>query len=352
MLAAASGAAAAAQAASSQPATTQAALAANAPKIVITPQQVRELFGQREAKMVLLVPSGQAQRIALPGPKKSGQLADVLMVDLSAASPAFVRVADDAVTSMSDPFISPDGTRVVYASKDKELIVRRLDGSDRTVVAKASTGFDARWWVHPRTKDEYLIYGDTLWENGEEFDGKTLIQKIKKGDCAPDGPVKVLLDKYRLCGGRTPSGKYICTTLPGFVLAEFADPLAVENAQVKLLVDGPKKNPAKCNGSICPDDSGGPKWIWEEKSHQNVQYGTSDEDMNSYPNPKTCGYEGTHTVQLCEWSTDGDFLTAIWSSGPRDTVKLPMRPFIFKVSASKWVQVADAGDAQHLWVQP
>jgi hypothetical protein len=325
---------------------------ASAPAITISPAQVKECFGGRAARMTILCPH-EGTRINL-GPKKTGQQATIYMLDFSQPKLELTAVAADAITSMSDPFISPDGTRLAYGTKDRELVICRLakGGPERTVVAKAATGFDARWWVHPKTGDEYIIYGDSLWENGQDIAGKTMIQKIRKGACAADGEAKVLLAQYRMCGGRTPSGKYICTTLPGYHVAEFADPLATENAQVKFLVDGPSGNPAKCNGSMCPDDSKGPLMIWEEKTHQNICYGLGDQKAQSYSNPKKSGYEGTGIVQLCEWSTSAEYITCIWSSASRDTVKKPMRPFILNVAQDKWCEVADSGDATHLWVSP
>jgi len=216
--------------------------------------QLERLFGGVKAKYFLFEGKGEERTVSV--------------VDFSAPelkSEKLFTHHDGGATHGGAPSVSPDGTRLTYLHNN-EIVISELkkDAPNRT--AFSTSGFDPSWWVHPKTGDEYIIWASTSCDlekvgtgkNGystkkiaEGIKGKTLIRKVKKGTCQPDGPVKTLSDTHAFRGGRSADGKYICTGLPGWGLAELK-PDAVEDAFVKVITTmdlslrdlGPCNNPS------------------------------------------------------------------------------------------------------------
>jgi hypothetical protein len=199
--------------------------------------QLERLFGGVKAKYFLFEGKGEERTVSV--------------VDFSTPelkSEKLFTHRDGGATHGGAPSVSPDGTRLTYLH-DNGIVISELkkDAPNRT--AFSTSGFDPSWWVHPKTGDEYIIWASTpcdlekvgTGKNGystltiaEGIKGKTLIRKVKKGTCQPDGPVKTLSDTHAFRGGRSADGKYICTALPGWGLAELK-PDAVEDALVKVI---------------------------------------------------------------------------------------------------------------------
>jgi hypothetical protein len=199
--------------------------------------QLERLFGGVKAKYFLFEGKGEERTVSV--------------VDFSAPelkSEKLFTHHDGGATHGGAPSVSPDGTRLTYLHNN-EIVISELkkDAPNRT--AFSTSGFDPSWWVHPKTGDEYIIWASTSCDlekvgtgkNGystkkiaEGIKGKTLIRKVKKGTCEPDGPVMTLIDTYAFRCGRSADGKYICTALPGWGLAELK-PDAEEDALVKVV---------------------------------------------------------------------------------------------------------------------
>jgi len=132
---------------------------------------------------------------------------------------------------------------MVLVNNNPKIYVCRLakDGPEKTYIAD---GFAPRWWFHPKTGDQYIIYTDRRWDNSDDVRGTTFMRKIKTGTCEPDGDAKALLKDLALNGGRSPDGRYVCGAQPGCLIVELTDPLAVENATAKVVWStGRKCNP-------------------------------------------------------------------------------------------------------------
>lgn len=162
------------------------------PKVVITADQAKQLFGARAAKLVLVRGADDKQEV---NPNA------IFLLDFAKQPLALQELAKDTYYEFdkgySDPFISPDGTRVVYGTVDKAVVIVDLTSGKRNVVI--AEGYDAHWWVHPKSGDEYLIYSNVQSSRNIPFEGNpTLIQNIKKGGIQADGAAKTLIADYRM----------------------------------------------------------------------------------------------------------------------------------------------------------
>ena len=161
------------------------------PRILLDAYGADDLFSGRAAKLVIL-------HAGPPHAGTRGRQGSMWLVDFSREPVEPVLVRDDAHTWIGDPFISPDGTRVVYHD-GTDIIICRLDAGG-TQATKIGPGYDPRWWIHPTTGDEYVIYVSTKWDNSANVEGETYCQRIETGETAPADERTVLVSTPSAAG--------------------------------------------------------------------------------------------------------------------------------------------------------
>ncbi len=298
------------------------------PDLQINYEQAQELFCGRPAKMVITYPGNP------PGAGSPLYLIDFTKNPLQL----------EYITSDGLGEISRDGTRLANSENDK-VYVRMLkkDGPGKTYVGDGSS---PTWWTHPKTGAEHLIFVNTPGKGGASIEGNTFIRQIKKGTCEPEGPVKKLIDKYAFRGGRSPDGKFICTTQPGFAMVEL-QPDAVENAFVKLTFT--LRN--LCNGTICQDPRYSGVMLYEDNKHEEVLFtppGSAEFEIGSpaFLIPPPRAYEH---IEWLSWTNHPDYIVGA-PSVPDDWTRFYMHdPCVFQMSTNSWTVVAKKGYCR-LWV--
>jgi hypothetical protein len=315
----------------------------------------RKVFGGRKARLVITMTDGQEQDDT-EAEKKDLQASGVWenyfvkhgkkfksslwLAEFGAGEPTVTNLVPETLVWLSggldgldDPFVSPDGTRVSFTDRQHVFVGRLTDGKFEKVEV-ADMGFNPRWWRHPATGDEYVLYYKP--RKG------TWSQKLEKGGCKPVGaPTK--LSKYELEGGRSVDGRYGVTS--SGALLEFM-PDAVENADIKVVSCGPKE----CNYAIYPGKDH-PDWFsWFRSGHTIAYYipekqkgvnGNEKEADEFIPMPKGSGTGSQHL----EWATDPEFMT-VDSMGHLQ---------VYRWSTKEWTKmVASAKGSNlngHLWVE-
>lgn len=298
------------------------------PKIVLTPEQAKDLFGSKKAKLVMAYGGG----LGAAQPQYGIVLTD--------PTPEWFFLCGDGNYGV----FSPDGTRVAYPAAGNKICVRRFakDGPDLQVIG---AGQKPSWWIHPQTGDEYLIWAGR-WGNDNNISGKTFIRKMKKGTCAPDGDMKVLIPNYNLGEGRSPDGQWICGVQPGCALAKFKDPLAMENAVVEIVWSQKRC----CNGCISPDPKLSGIFHYEDVLHNRISFSPGEfspgkVQLEDIPPPPP-----HRKIMWVRWSNDPDYITGAPSL--QDDYERPWthEGFIYQRSKKRWVKYATGAGGTHLWV--
>lgn len=302
------------------------------PQILLDAEGARALFSGRAAKLLILHAGPH-----LAGTR--GHQGALWLIDLSRETLEPVLVRSDAHTWIGDPFISPDGTRVVYHD-GSDIYVCRLEAGGPGAT-KIGPGYDPRWWAHPKTGDEYLIYVSTRWENSADVEGETYCQRIETGGTRPVGERRVLVRDYALRGGRSRDGRYMSTAQPGWVWAELF-PLDTEDALVRVIAS---RTGGHCNVSTSQDPAHPKRFLWLDGPHRKLFYDPSTEA--SIP-PLAPYREYTYT----EWSTHGNFMTAsFYGAGIREFEPQRHIVGVYDWAREKWTPVARGAATHHLWVE-
>jgi hypothetical protein len=326
---------------------------AGRPKVVITAAQAKDLFSGRPARMLVNYPPDQPPGKGLAGP--------CFAIDLNSESVRMYQVVEHAIGGLiADPFLSADGKRMVYGSypyaADGSLqskpgehslytaVVRErrsgnaADREDRVLIAER--GYEPRWWRDPKSGEDYIIYVDTPASQAEDITGTTWIRQVERGGIKPVGPARKLIPDMAFRGGRSPDGRYICTTLPGFALAELkAD--ALENAFSAMVFSGKRV----CNGSISTDPAHPDRFTWIDPSHAQVFIQERDKMIQVVGNAP-----GYPNVQWSEWATAGDWLSASPASANDDATPSLHDAWVYRFSTKRWTQITKRAGTTHLWV--
>ena len=326
---------------------------AGRPKVVITAAQAKDLFSGRPARMLVNYPPEQPPGKGLAGP--------CFAIDLNSESIRMYQVVEHAVGGLqADPFLSADGTRMVYGSypyaadgslqsKTGEhslytaLVRERRSGNaadreDRVLIAER--GYDPRWWRDPKSGEDYIIYVDTPASAAEDIVGTTWIRQVERGGIKPVGPARKLIPDMAFRGGRSPDGRYMCTTLPGFALAELK-PDALEDAFKAMVFSGKRV----CNGSISTDPAHPDRFTWIDTSHAQVHIQERDKKIQVVGNAP-----GYPNVQWSEWATAGDWLSASPASANDDGTPSVHDAWVYQFSTKRWTQITKRAGTTHLWV--
>ncbi len=158
----------------------------------ITGPEARAFLGGRTGKLVYL----------------KNQLKQIHFLDLNDSVLVERKVADD--TYCWSPMIHPDGSRIVYES-NATIYIRNLEENSQTRHAiytgalLANHSLEPHWWIHPVTKDEYIIFttGDISDVEWPPQSGETFMQKIVANE--PSGPRLTLLP-FMMASGRSKNG--------------------------------------------------------------------------------------------------------------------------------------------------
>jgi len=139
--------------------------------------------------------------------------------------------------------MAPDGKHIAYATSADVVYVRTLmensPNSDRRAIA--SNAMYPHWWIHPTTRDRYIIYAKS--------DG-IYMQKLDASMSA-DGDATLLFDDERADGGRSMDGRFLAGG--GNRVVWELDPVdAVAGADAKTLVYFADNVTGNCYGSMSP----------------------------------------------------------------------------------------------------
>lgn len=310
----------------------------NRPELLITAAQARQLFGSRRARMIIQFAEGSDDA---PG---RGRQSPLWLLDFARSPLELQLLSEESHSHGGDAFISPDGTRFAYNVQGKIFVARLEPGAPgMTLVGE---GFRQRWWIHPRTRDEYLISTSVAHSHSNDIAGTTWIQKLRTGTCEAEGARKVLLAEYCLSEGRSPDGRFICGTEPGCAVGEFLDPLAVEDAKIRIVWSTQKM----CNGSIVQNGALSGLMLYEDAAHDRIIFGGK---ANGVKPPKPIGLPPPYKhLQWAEGATDPDFITASPSIIEDWTHPIKHDAFIYRLSTGRWTVVTRGARNTHLWVEP
>jgi hypothetical protein len=205
-----------------------------------TGPEVRAFLGGRTGKIVYL----------------RNQLRQLHFIDLSDSVLTERRIAEDSYCL--SPMIHPDGSRIVYESGFAVYIRHLEENSQERILVHQGTprnglSFEPRWWIHPKTGDEYVIYsdGDIADEEWPPKSGQTWIQRIDKGTGLPAGGRTTLLP-FMMSGGRSKDGAWGAVSHHSTGMYRFYPPDKVDNAlfDMKNWLDSGAL--LACNASISP----------------------------------------------------------------------------------------------------
>jgi|GEM_PF-5859090 len=231
------------------------------------------------------------------------QLKQIYYIDFSDSAQTEHKVSDD--TYCWSAMIHPDGSRIVYESF-ASIYIRNLEENSKTRhliysgVAANNHTLEPHWWIHPKTKDEYIIFttgdaGDVAWPPQS---GETYMQKIGPNS-DPVGPLLTLLP-FMMASGRSKNGLWGGTSHHSTGMYKLS-PDSVSKAFVasKNWIDS--GGWGACNGSISPSD---------DPARQNRLM-----HLNSYltlPNGEI--FENHKAIVIRSWD-DKDLSHPIWEMG-------------------------------------
>lgn len=293
------------------------------PGLAITREQARQLFGDRPAKLLLQ-----------KWPQKGSWMLDFSKEKLELKTAC-------SCSNCGEMFFHPDGKRFVHVSDGPVVIAHMLSPSNEVVSTNTiGKGGKCRWWTHPKTADEYVIFPDSTSYNSEYPYGRTLIRKIKKGTIETDGPTMIMLDNLYMGDGRSADGKYVFGGLPATCIAEVEDPLAIENCKAKILWNAGDA----CNVSIYDRLPA----CFTYTDHKRIIFSKPVLDGAKHPEhivlPNKSGW-----YQWLEWGTDMDYHT--FSENPDGKrANGDFIGWILQASTTNYVKLVEHGGCTHLWV--
>jgi hypothetical protein len=263
------------------------------------------------------------------------QLKQVYYIDFSDSTPTEHKVADD--TYCWSPMISPEGGRIVYET-GAAIYIRNLEenAKDRhliyTGVPRNNHSLEPHWWIHPKTKDEYIMFttGDASDVEWPPKSGETYMQKIVNNE--PSGPLLTLLP-FMMASGRSKNGLWGGTSHHSTGMYKLApDSVSKAFVSAKNWIDS--GGWGACNGSMSPSsDPARQNRLMHLNSYLALPGGEifenhkavvirswDDKDVNSpiwamgTPGLR-CNNDSSGNLfwDHCEWSTDENYFTVVGS---------------------------------------
>ncbi len=305
------------------------------PELVTNYSEARDFFSERNAKMLINIPdTGKSKGF------------EVYLMDFSKDPLTFVQLEtanghgfQKGVQDGEEPVLSPDGTRIAYRSAaGNEIVVRRAqkNGEDNGL---GVFGYEPRWWVHPTTGEEYIIYVSTEGDGSSGIGGDTYIQKLNKGSLEPSGEAEHLIRGYALRAGRSGGGRFMFTAYPGWAIAAVR-PEATEHAFDRFLVKGSRL----CNASPYPGRK--PYMLYLAPYHDRIYF-------DLWWPTRLKDLENVGETDYTEFSNHPDYITATWG----DTTKCGRQcydrntAYIYHISERKWLRIARNTNSTSLWVE-
>jgi hypothetical protein len=254
--------------------------------IDITAPEARAFLGGRSGKLVYI----------------KNQLKQIYYLDFSDSVLVERKVADDAYCL--SPMIHPDGSRIVYES-NASIYIRYLQENSPSRyliyagIAQGNHSLEPHWWIHPKTKEEYIIFttGDISDLEWPPKSGYTYMQKIV--DNKPSGPALTLLP-FMMASGRSKNGVWGGTSHHSTGMYKLY-PDKVENAFFGSTNWVDSGGWGACNGSISPSD---------DPARQNRLM-----HLNSYLALKDGEIFENHKAIVIRSYDDKDVSSPIWEMG-------------------------------------
>ncbi|MEO7424126.1 MAG: hypothetical protein ABI036_03000 [Fibrobacteria bacterium] len=254
--------------------------------IDVTASEARAFLGGRSGKLVYL----------------KNQLNQIYYLDFSDSVLVEHKVAEDAYCL--SPMIHPDGSRIVYESS-AGIYIRYLQENSPTRyriyagIAQGNHSLEPHWWIHPKTKEEYIIFttGDISDLEWPPKSGNTYMQKIV--DNMPSGPALTLLP-FMMASGRSKNGVWGGTSHHSTGMYKLY-PDKVENAFFSSTNWVDSGSWGACNGSISPSD---------DPARQNRLM-----HLNSYLALKDGEIFENHKAIVIRSYDDKDVSSPIWEMG-------------------------------------
>ena len=261
------------------------------------------------------------------------------------------KLSDD--TNVSEPLLSPDGSRVVYglynivskwpgqsSGNQGDAYIRSLGGGSRSHVAGSAVAgkqaFAPHWWVDPASGDEYIVYMDYYEKDTQSAAGRgTWKQKIVNNQPSGD-PVKIL--NHAFDGGLSKDGTRIGEAYHYLHMARTSDLGGGNGDDISSRMDGGNQC---CNASMSPDNQYQIMHLRIDHEGCNIR-DSSDNEVQVIWKPN-----GATEMQNPEFSTDPGYGTFTAQFGSDYYIYIANT----QTGASLKIAEGDFG-VPHLWVAP
>jgi hypothetical protein len=261
------------------------------------------------------------------------------------------KLSDD--TNVSEPLLSPDGSRVVYglyniiskwpgqsSGNQGDAYIRSVGGGSRSHVAGGSVAgkqaFAPHWWVDPANGDEYIVYMDYYEKDTQSAGGRgTWKQKIVNNQ--PSGnPTKIL--NHAFDGGLSRDGTRIGEAYHYLHMARTSDLGGGNGDNISSRMDGGNQC---CNASMSPDNQYRIMHLRIDHEGSNIR-NENDGLVETIWKPN-----GSTEMQNPEFSTDPGYSTFTAQFGSSYYLYIANT----QTGASLKIAEGDFG-VPHLWVAP
>ncbi|MBW1809883.1 MAG: hypothetical protein JRJ87_16930 [Deltaproteobacteria bacterium] len=303
-----------------------------ATNVTATAQEVSDFLGGRSGRLVYI---------------DKNENDKVYWIDLSDMSVS--ELSGDV--AVSEPLISPDGTRVVYgvnniiskwpgesSNNEGDSFVRLFSGGSRTHVAGSAVAgkqaFSPHWWIDPANGDEYIVYMDYYEKDTQASSGRATWKQLIVDNQPVGNPIKIL--EHAFDGGLSKDGTRVSEAYHYLHMAHTSDLGGGNGSTISSRMDGGNQC---CNASMSPDNN-------YYVMHLRIDHeGCNVRDEND--NLVTTIYKpsGAAEMQNPEYSTHSNYSTFTAEFGSNYYI------YIANVVSGASLKIAEGNFAvPHLWI--